>query len=180
MRNARVEDASEQWGRWMADAEASHMLNAPLRALTKADIESYIGMFDQRKHLLLVIVEKTSEKILSCFRIDIDNRSGRFLVSMIVGEPGYRHKGIMNELTVPFRDYFFEILGLKAMLGTALSHNEPVIRNLEKIGLRLDKKVERHVESRIGDAMLDLCFFSQTADAWRAWKHANLAPFRQN
>lgn len=178
VRNARVEDASEQWGQWMGDAETSYMLNAPLKPLTKTEIESYIRMFDQRTHLLLVIVEKASEKVLGYFRVDIDDRGGRFLVSMIVGERDYRHKGIMNELTVPFRDYFFETLGLKAMLGTVLSHNEPVIRYLEKTGLQLDKKVERHVKSRMSDAMFDLCFFSQTAEGWRAWKRANLATFR--
>ena len=179
VRNARLDDASEQWGQWMADAEASHMLNAAAKALSKAEVESYIRMFDQRTHLLLVIVEKASEQILGCFRIDIDEKLHRFLVSMIVGEPGYRHKGIMNELTVPFRDYFFDTLKLKTMLGMVLSHNEPVIRYLEKTGLNLDKKIERHVKSRTSDAMLDMCFFSQTAEAWRAWKRATLATFRQ-
>ena len=179
VRNARIEDATEQWGQWMADAEASHMLNAPAKALSKAEIEAYIRLFDQRTHLLLVIVEKVSGFILGCFRIDIDEKLGRFLVSMIVGEPGYRHKGIMNELTMPFRDYFFETLGLKTMLGMVLSHNEPVIRYPEKTGLHLDKKIARHVKSRTSDAMLDMCFFSQTVEAWRAWKRANLATFRQ-
>jgi RimJ/RimL family protein N-acetyltransferase len=179
VRNARVEDASEQWGQWMADAEASQMLNAPPKALSKAEVESYIKMFDQRTHLLLVIIEKASDNLLGCLRIDIDEKLGRFLVNMIVGEPGYRHKGIMNELTVPFRDYFFDTLGLKTMLGMVLSHNEPVIRYLNKTGLNLDKKIERHVKSRTSDAMLDMCYFSQTAEAWRAWKRANLATFRQ-
>jgi RimJ/RimL family protein N-acetyltransferase len=179
VRNARVDDASEQWGQWMADAEASAMLNAPPKALSKAEVEAYIKMFDQRTHLLLAIVEKASEKVLGCFRIDIDEKLGRFLVNMIVGEPGYRHKGIMNELTVPFRDYFFDTLGLKTMLGMVLSHNEPVIRYLNKTGLNLDKKIEHHVKSRTGGAMLDMCFFSQTAEAWHAWKRANLATFRQ-
>jgi RimJ/RimL family protein N-acetyltransferase len=179
VRNARVEDASEQWGQWMADAEASHMLNAPAKALSKAEVEAYIRMFDQRTHLLLAIVDKSTDQILGCFRIDIDQKLGRFLVSMIVGEPGYRHKGIMNELTVPFRDYFFDTLGLKTMLGMVLSHNEPVIRYLFKTGLNLDKKIERHVKSRTSDAMLGMCFFSQTAESWRAWKRANLATFRQ-
>jgi [ribosomal protein S5]-alanine N-acetyltransferase len=179
VRNARVEDASEQWGLWMADAEASQMLNAPPKALSKAEVEAYIAMFDQRTHLLLVILEKASENLLGCFRIDIDEKLGRFLVNMIVGEPGYRHKGIMNELTVPFRDYFFDTLGLKTMLGMVLSHNEPVLRYLEKTGLNLDKTIERHVKSRVSDAMLDMCYFSQTAEAWRAWKRDNLATFRQ-
>ncbi len=179
VRNARVEDASEQWGQWMADAEASQMLNAPAKALSKAEVEAYIKKFDQQTHLLLVIVEKASENVLGCFRIDIDEKLGRFLVNMIVGEPGYRHKGIMNELTVPFRDYFFDTLGLKTMLGMVLSHNEPVLRYLFKTGLNLDKKIERHVKSRVSDAMLAMCFFSQTAEGWHAWKRANLATFRQ-
>lgn len=179
VRNARVEDASEQWGNWMADDEASHMLNATPKALTKAEVESYIEAFDQHAHLLLAIVEKASNTILGCFRIDIDEELGRFLVSMIVGEPGYRHKGIMNELTVPFRDYFFDTLGLKTMLGMVLSHNEPVMRYLFKTGLNLDKTVARHVKSRTSGAMLDMCYFSQTAEGWRAWKRANLATFRQ-
>ena len=175
VRNATASDASERWGRWMADAEASYMLNAPAKALTESEVASYIKMFDQKTHLLLVILEKASRRLLGFFRIDIDERLGRFLVSMMVGEPDYRHKGIMNELTVPFRDYFFETLGLKTMLGMVLSHNEPVIRYLFKTGLNLDKKIERHVKSRTDDTMLDLCYFSQTADFWRAWKRANLS-----
>jgi [ribosomal protein S5]-alanine N-acetyltransferase len=179
VRNARAEDASAQWGQWMADAEASQMLNAPPKALSKAEVEAYIAAFDQRTHLLLVIVEKASEQVLGCFRIDIDEKLGRFLVNMIVGEPGYRHKGIMNELTLPFRDYFFDTLGLKTMLGMVLSHNEPVIRYLNKTGLNLDKTIKRHVKSRTGDAMLDMCYFSQTAESWHAWRRANLATLRQ-
>lgn len=158
----------------MADAEASYMLNAPAKTLAARDVAAYIEAFDQRNHLLLVILERASDKLLGFFRIDIDEKLGRFLVSMMVGEPDYRHKGIMNELTVPFRDYFFDTLDLKTMLGMVLSHNEPVIRYLFKTGLNLDKKIERHVKSRTDGTMLDLCYFSQTADAWRAWKRAHL------
>jgi RimJ/RimL family protein N-acetyltransferase len=175
VRNAMIADASDRWGGWMADAEASYMLNAPAKALTASEVASYIKAFDQRTHLLLVILETASGRLLGFFRVDIDEKLGRFLVSMMVGEPDYRHKGIMNELTVPFRDYFFDTLGLKTMLGMVLSHNEPVLRYLFKTGLNLDKKIERHVKSQTDDTMLDLCYFSQTADAWHAWKRANVS-----
>ena len=78
------------------------------------------------------------------------------------------------EITVPFRDYFYETLGLKSMLATALSHNQPIIHYLLRTGWNLDKKIERHVKSNIDGTMLDLCFFSQSREAWRAWKAANL------
>jgi RimJ/RimL family protein N-acetyltransferase len=176
VRTAAVGDASDRWAAWMADPEANHMLNAPAQFLKKADIESYIAQFDQRSHLLLGIFEKPSDKQLGFLRVDIDDKLGRFLVNMLIGEPEYRNKGVTNEITVPFRDYFYETLGLKTMLATALSRNQPIIHYLLKTGWSLDKTVERHVKSRTDETMLDLCFFSLTREAWRAWKKANLQP----
>jgi RimJ/RimL family protein N-acetyltransferase len=176
VRTVTIEDASDRWARWMADPEASYMLNAPAQLMKKSDIVSYIKSFDQRSHLLLGIFEKASSKHLGFLRIDIDHELSRFLVSMLIGEPDYRNKGITNAITEPFRDYFFETLGLKIMLATALAHNRPVIHYLLKSGWTLDKTLTRHVKSHADEAMLDLCFFSITRDAWRAWKKANLPP----
>jgi RimJ/RimL family protein N-acetyltransferase len=173
VRTVTINDASDRWAEWMADPEATYMLNAPAKAMTKSDIVSYIKAFDQRTHMLLGIFE-TSGKHLGFLRIDIDPTLGRFLVNMMIGEPEYRNKGVTNDITVPFRDYFYETLGLKTMLATALSHNQPIIHYLLKSGWNLDKKIERHVKSNADGTMLDLCFFSLTREAWRAWKTANL------
>src|SRR6266508_17202 len=83
VRTVTVEDASDRWGQWMADPEASYMLNAPPQVLKKSDIVSYIKLFDQRSHLLLGIFEKASGKHLGFLRIDIDHELSRFLVSML-------------------------------------------------------------------------------------------------
>jgi len=174
VRTAIVDDASDRWGSWMADAEVGRMLNAPAKAMSKSEVAAYIGTFDQKTHLLLGIFQKSPEKTLGFLRIDIDEKLSRCLVSMMIGEAEYRHKGVTNAITPPFRDYFFETLGLKLMLATALSHNEPIIHYLLKTGFNLDKTIERHVKSRTDDGLLGMCFFSQTAEAWRAWKRANL------
>jgi len=174
VRTATIDDASDRWASWMADPEAVYMLNSPVQVLKKSDIVSYIQSFDQRSHMLLGIFEKVSGKPLGFLRIDIDHALGRCLVSMLIGEPEYRNKGVTNAITVAFRDYFFETLELKTMLATALLHNRPIIHYLLKSGFALDKTIERHVKSHSDDAMLDLCFFSLTRDAWRAWKIANL------
>jgi RimJ/RimL family protein N-acetyltransferase len=175
VRTVTVDDASDRWGAWMADPEASQLLNARPRILNKSDIAAYIQSFDQHTHLLLGIFEKASGKQLGFLRVDIDPALGRFLVSMLIGEPDYRNKGVTNDITLPFRDYFFETLGLKTMLATALGHNQPIIHYLLKSGWNWDKTIERHVKSTTDDTMLDLCFFSLTRDAWRAWKAANIA-----
>jgi RimJ/RimL family protein N-acetyltransferase len=176
MRTVTPDDASDRWGAWMADPEAAHMLNAPAKSLSKDEVAAYIKSFDQRSHLLVGIFETATEKLLGFLRVDIDSKLGRFLVSMLIGEPDYRNKGVTNAITAPFRDYFFETLGLNVMLATALSHNKPIIHYLLKSGWHLDNTVPRHVKSNRDGSMLDMCFFSITRDAWRAWKQANLPP----
>jgi RimJ/RimL family protein N-acetyltransferase len=174
LRTITVDDATDRWARWMADPEASYMLNAPPTAMTKSDIVAYIKSFDQRTHILIGIFEKATGLLLGFLRNDVDFATGRFLVSMIIGEPEYRHSGVTNAVTVPFRDYFFETLGLQVMMATALAHNRPIIHYLYSTGWTLDRTMERNVKSNSDDRMFDLCFFSQTREAWRAWKKAKL------
>ncbi|HLH91897.1 MAG TPA: GNAT family protein [Xanthobacteraceae bacterium] len=174
MRTVTAADASDRWAAWMADPEAVAMLNAPAQTLTKVQVADYIKSFDQRAHMLIGIFATAGDTLLGFLRVDIDPALGRFLVSMLIGEPEYRNKGVTNAITVPFRDYFFETLGLKVMLATALSHNKAIIHYLIRSGWHLDRTIPRHVKSHGDGAMLDLCFFSQTREAWRAWKQANL------
>jgi RimJ/RimL family protein N-acetyltransferase len=174
IRTIKAADASDRWAGWMSDPEAVHMLNAAAQNLKKSDIVSYIKEFDQRSHLLLGIFEKASGLHLGILRIDIDHQYSRFLVFMLIGEPEFRNKGVTNHITVPFRDYFFETLGLGTMMATALARNHAIIHYLLKSGWTLDQKLERNVKSQSDGTMLDLCLFSITRDAWRAWKQANL------
>jgi RimJ/RimL family protein N-acetyltransferase len=174
LRTITVEDASDRWANWMADPEASLMLNAAPRTMTKGDIVAYIKGFDQRTHILIGIFEKASGLLLGFLRNDVDFATGQFLVSMIIGEPEYRHSGVTNAVTIPFRDYFFGTLGMKVMLATALAHNRPIIHYLYSTGWTLDRTIERHVKSNTDERMFDLCFFSQTREGWHEWKKAKL------
>jgi RimJ/RimL family protein N-acetyltransferase len=173
LRTITTEDATDRWAHWMEDQEAIEMLNAPRAAMTKDDLVAYIKGFDQRTHILIGIFEKASGLLLGFLRNDVNFDTGQFLVSMIIGEPEYRNSGVTNAVTVPFRDYFFETLGMNAMLATALSHNKPIIHYLYATGWTLDRTVPRHIKSNSDDRMFDLCFFSQTKEAWREWKKAH-------
>jgi RimJ/RimL family protein N-acetyltransferase len=173
LRTITTEDATDRWALWMEDPEATHMLNAPPRAMTRDELVAYIKGFDQRTRILIGIFEKASGLLLGFLRNDVNFETGQFLVSMIIGEPEYRNSGVTNAVTVPFRDYFFGTLGMKVMLATALAHNRPIIHYLYSTGWTLDRTIERHIKSNSDDRMLDQCFFSQTREAWHAWKKAH-------
>jgi RimJ/RimL family protein N-acetyltransferase len=94
---------------------------------------------------------------------------------MLIGEPEFRHRGVTMSLTVPYRDYFFETLGLEVALASVLARNTAVIDYLHKTGWQLDRTVVGGARSRRGGEPLDICLFSQSRDAWRAWKKAHAA-----
>jgi RimJ/RimL family protein N-acetyltransferase len=170
LRTITVGDATDRWAHWMEDAEASEMLNAPRRAMTKEELVDYIRSFDQRTKILIGIFEKKSGLLLGFLRNDVNFETRQFLVAMIIGEPAYRNSGVTMAVTVPFRDYFFGELGMEAMLATALAHNKPIIHYLYATGWTLDRTVPDAVKARTGEGTFDLCYFSQTAEGWRAWK----------
>jgi RimJ/RimL family protein N-acetyltransferase len=175
LRTLDVDDASDHWGNWMTDPEAVYMLNAPARKMTKAEVIDYINRFDQKSRLLIGIFERRTGLHIGFLTIDIDHLKGTFLVNMLIGEPEYRNKGVTNEITEPFRSYFFETLGLKRIMATALARNHVIVHYLLKTGWKLDKTLKQHVKSRSDETMLDLCFFSQSREEWRVWKKASLA-----
>lgn len=170
VRTVKLDDASDRWASWMSDPETMHMLNSLARHWKKNDVIDYIKQFDERSRLLLGIFEKQSWTHIGILTIEIDHGASRFLVNLLIGEPEYRNKGVTNDITVPFRDYFFETLGLETMACTALSRNHVIIHYLTKTGWQLEKTFKDHVKSNSDGTMLDLCLFSISRDAWRTWK----------
>jgi RimJ/RimL family protein N-acetyltransferase len=180
IRTIETDDASDRWAGWMSDPEAMHMLNMRPRSWKKADVLAYIKTFDQRSSLLLGIFEKQSGTHIGIFTIDINHVRSQFLVNLLIGEPEYRNKHVTSSITVPFREYFFETLGLSMAMASVLARNAAMIHYLQKNGWKLDQTLKNNTKSNADGAMLDVCLFSLSRDAWRRWKKENLAQSNKN
>jgi RimJ/RimL family protein N-acetyltransferase len=146
------------------------MLNMAARSWKKADVAAYIKKFDQRSSLLLGIFDKESGTHIGIFTVDINYRLGQFLVNLLIGEPAYRNKHVTTSIAPPFRDFFFETLGLNTAMASVLARNAPMIHYLLKNGWKLDETRKQAAKSNADDAMLDVCLFSLSREAWREWK----------
>jgi RimJ/RimL family protein N-acetyltransferase len=168
IRTITPEDASDRWGTWMTDPEVARMLNAPVRTMSKDQISGYIKSFDQRSNFLWGIFDKRSGVHIGFFTLNADFVRSQGLVNLLIGEPEYRHYGILTTIRRYIAEYFFEILGLKLMMATALAHNEIIINTLTKAGWKIDKVLKQHVTAHADGAKLDLCLLSLSRDVWRA------------
>ena len=173
MRTLTTDDASDRFAAWFSQAEIRSALNLPEQSKTKADIITYIKAFDQRSSILLGIFDKANDLLVGLVAVQIDWQLGRYLANTVVGEPAYRSKGVMLEITLPFREYFFETLGLKVLTATELATNKPIIAYLVKTGWTLNQTLKAHNKSHADGTMIDLHLYSITREAWQAWKAAN-------
>jgi RimJ/RimL family protein N-acetyltransferase len=170
IRTIELADASDRWAGWMSDPDVMHMLNMAARSWQKHDIVSYIKTFDQRSSLLLGIFDKQNGMHVGIFTVDINYALSQFLVNLLIGEREYRYKGVTSSITVPFREYFFETLGLNMAMASVLARNTAMIHYLLKNGWKLDQTLGRGAKSNQDGAMLDVCLFSLSRDAWREWR----------
>jgi RimJ/RimL family protein N-acetyltransferase len=167
-RTLKEEDASERWAAWPADPEAADLLNAPRRALTKAEIVDYIRSFDQHSRLLLGVFDQEAGRHIGIITVAIDRAASRGLGNILIGEPEYRNFGVLTTIRKPLGDFLFETLGLQTMVGSVLAHNRVVLDWLRKEGWTLERTLKGHIQSQSGDKMLDVCLLSYPREAWYA------------
>jgi RimJ/RimL family protein N-acetyltransferase len=125
IRTIEPDDASDRWASWMSDPEVTHMLNLRARTWKKADFLDYMKTFDQQSSLLLGIFEKQRGTHIGMFTVDINHVRSQFLVNLLIGEPEYRNKHVTSSIAMPFREYFFETLGLNMAMASVLARNAP-------------------------------------------------------
>lgn len=173
IRNITVDDATDAWAAWFDQPDVREGLNLDAGGKTKADLVAYIRTFDQVSKILLGIFDKKNDLLVAILSVHVDWRIGRFLANTVVGEAAYRHRGVMLEISEPYRDYFFDTLGLNVMTATALATNKPIIAYLTKTGWTLNQTLKNHARSATDGTAIDLHLYSITRSAWQAWKEAN-------
>lgn len=176
MRTLTEADASARWASWFDQAEVQEALNLAPRKNTKASVIAYIRKFDNDTKILLGIFDRADDLLVGILAVHIDVAQRCFVVNTVVGEAERRHKGFLADVSLPFRDYFYDVRGLDRMLATTLATNTAIRAYLHKTGWTLDKTLTGHVKSHADGSMVDLCCYSLTRDAWQAWKAANLGP----
>jgi RimJ/RimL family protein N-acetyltransferase len=167
IRTITTDDASDRWAGWLADPEVANLLNAPPRQMSKDEIVSYIESFDQRSELLWGVFDQRSGLHIGFFTVSADYDRSRGLVSLLIGAAEYRNRGVLSVIRRHFAEYFFETLGLKTMLATALAHNQIIIDTLIKGGWKLDKILKHYATAHADGSKLDLCLMSLSRETWR-------------
>jgi hypothetical protein len=112
----------------------------------------YIKTFDQQSSLLLGIFEKQSGTHIGIFTIDVNYVRSQFLVNLLIGEPEYRNKHVTSSITVPFREYFFETLGLNMAMASVRTCRHDPLSAEKRLEAGSNPEKQHEIERRRRDA----------------------------
>ena len=158
-------DATLDWGRWTANPTTARMLNAPPRALSVAERQSYINSFDSRTNHLLGIWEKKSDELVGLWSIYVDEQRSEFLINVLVGSSDRRHSGALKETRHLIYQHFFGVLGMASVCCSVAGQNEQMIDFL------LANQWQRTGISRkpaaSGSGAVEIHQFRMTREVWR-------------
>ena len=167
------DDATDRWSAWFGSAYVRESLNMAEQPRDRAEMIAYIKSFDQRNRLLLGAFDKRTSLLVCIGSAQIDWQIGNYLINTVIGEEAYRNAGVMTELTPPFRDYFFDALGLKTSTASALGTNTVIRTFLEKTGWTQVQVLKNHTKSNKDGSMIDLHLYKLTREAWADWRRAH-------
>jgi RimJ/RimL family protein N-acetyltransferase len=164
LRTLVPEDASRDWGNWLADPATAAALNAVPRTLSEADRLQYINSMDNQTAYLLGIFEKASGDMIGIWTIYVDPASKEYLLNVLVSPDGGRNQGGLTETREPIYRHFFNELGLEAARLNVMASNTYVLGRL----VRQAWKVEHRSHTRLAgtEALTEVVHLRMTKTVW--------------
>ena len=167
------ESGVEPLRRWMADARIGEALAQPPRALTAAGAKAYIARFDNRTSFLLGIYERSSERLLGFYALQVDRRHLTATGSLVVGEEEALNQAVAAETARAIADWAFETAGLEKLIAQVAETNTLVANWL---GTRMQLEGRLRDEVRTGDGRrLTVLRFGLLRSEWAAVRARSIA-----
>lgn len=173
MRRLTKADATERVGAWFEQVEVAEGLNAEPARKSVAELEKWIGSFDQQANRINGMFDKRNDLLVTIANSQFNWEQGRVMMNIVVGEAAYRHCGVILEASVPVRDYYFDEMHMKIVTGTALATNRTIIAFLESTGFVRNQTLKDYKVSKQTGRPVDLHLYSQTRELWLEWKSKN-------
>jgi RimJ/RimL family protein N-acetyltransferase len=173
MRKLTVRDASDRVGAWFEQPEVAEGLNSECRKMSKTELENWIASFDQQSNRVNGMFDRRNDMLVTLGNSQFNWEIGRVMMNIVVGEPLYRHAGVLLEATVPVRDYYFDEMRLKVITGTALATNRPILAFMESTGFTRMETLKNFKRSKNTGKPVDLHLYALTREAWADWKSRN-------
>lgn len=166
-------DASERWVAWLGDSEVMGPINTRLRQPSLAQLRAHIASHDQVRRLFVGIFDRSQDRHIGFYRIDLDPKHGLATFNVLIGDKAYWGRRTVLETRAALLDHLFRRMGIEKAVGMPLARNFPAIFNYRAQGWSLEGVLKAHRAAADGSGRLDQLVFGLTKAAWIARRKEN-------
>ncbi len=148
LRPLREHDVTNKYASWMNDLESTRYLETPAGNATIDSLSAYVSSHNIRNDSLLlgIFVKPTGNHVGNIKLEPISFVHKKAVLGMLIGEPGYRSKGLGTAVIHKLLQFAFDELGLHRIELGVTADNHSAIKCYERVGFVL--------EGRLRDATL--------------------------
>ncbi len=107
-------------------------------------MKEYVSKAYKNKEILLLIVDKRSEKLAGLVQLgDYNWPNGRAMLAIVI-DPEFQGKGLGKEATELILDHAFNTLGLRKICLEVYEFNKRAIELYKKSGFKVEGKYKNH------------------------------------
>jgi RimJ/RimL family protein N-acetyltransferase len=150
--------------KWLAKPEVNHYMSSEVRnGTTLADEEKkFKNRASEKKTREIFIILDGEKPIGDVGLVDVDHVDKNAFLIVMIGEDGYRSKGIGSKALDFITKYGFEKLGLHKISLQVNEDNIPAIKCYQKFGFEEEGRLKEHayIDSEFKDEII-MSFFNK-------------------
>ena len=161
--------ASPQLREWTLDPVGAEMLNETLRPWPLEIQRRYFAEQAGMPHQNLIgFWEKTSGKLIGFFLIEMQPKARTYTLTTLIGEKAWRGQRVINEVSGPVHNHFFNTLGFAKAKAYVRPHNRAMLWLMANGGWKKEAQLVKHLREQATGMRVDVLVMGLLPEDWRA------------
>lgn len=167
-------DASAQLSDWTLDPLGAEMLNESQKPWPIEHQRRYFAaQATSLGQIMLGFREKASNRLIGFFLIEPNPKALNYTLTTMIGEKKARGDRVIDEVSEPVHDHFFNKLGYAKAKANVRPHNRAMLWLMANGGWKKEAHLVQHLRESVTGKRVDVLVMAMLAEDWRNYMQRN-------
>ena len=178
LRSLTPDDVSEEYISWWNDPELQAGFGVAARGWGQEEALENLKRFDNRNAFHIGLFQKTDNRLVGFFTINMDNTHKVSNANFLLGERALWGTDVLLEVKVHLMDFMFNALGCVKLETKVYGRNLPSIYSSKAMGFKPEGVLRSHKPGPDSQTRLDVYLFGLLREEWEQLKADGWGPYK--
>jgi RimJ/RimL family protein N-acetyltransferase len=154
-------NVSDEWLRWAADEKLMRQMNAPLRKLSRADLQHYVADSRRLGRVILGIYERRGGAHVGSYETELNDRHRLATVDVLVDQERFDLSNVLKETDPALLSYLAGRCGTHKAVVKIVDTHAAALRHFEATGWRKEGILRQERPAFDGGRRVDVIQFGK-------------------